>query len=358
MKRLLSLLIIGLCILACDEGEQIVMDQFSIPMPSSVPSIDKSVLTAGGTFSVGYANGNIRSNRVALTWRRSEDADFFAYRITRGSLLLRTITNAQTNYIVDSNLVQDTYYQYTVAGLGQYGTHRSDSITIKTPRFQVPTLSLQVFADTSVRLAWTRSTESATGYRLERAAIAGTFEILASPTDVFYVDRNVQYGTQYTYRVAATSPYETTATSLQQSATVTFLMNEGFEAGAIPSAWTTGGVQPWVISTVTPFHGTYAARTGTLTHNQWSYIDRTVSFTGTRTISFRYRVSSEPTNDYLRFSINGVLSGQNWSGDTGWRLHSTTYTGAGTVSLHWEYVKNYTVSVGEDAAWIDNVIVQ
>jgi hypothetical protein len=358
MKRCLLLVITGLCIGDCKKDELIVVNQFLLPMPSLTPSIDRSVLTSGATFGVGYANGNIRSTRVTLTWQRSGDANFLAYRIVRGSLLVRTVTDAQVNSATDTNLFQNSYYKYTVAVLTQHGTHRYDSITVKTPRFQSPTLSSQVFADTSVRLTWTRSAESATAYRLERAPSSGSFQVLSSPTDTFYVDRSVVYGGQYFYRVAASSPYETTATSAQSSASVTFLVNEVYESGVIPSGWTTGGNLSWSISNVNPYQGTYSARSGPITHSQSSFIQRVVSFSGTRTISFRYRVSSEQTNDFLRFAVNGVVSGQDQSGDTGWQLYTTTYSGAGSVTLRWEYIKNASVSTGQDAAWLDNVIVQ
>ena len=71
------------------------------------------------------------------------------------------------------------------------------------------------------------------------------------------------------------------------------------------------------------------------------------------TISFDVKVSSEPTYDYIAFSVDGTEI-QRWSGNTGWTSFSHTLT-PGSHSLQWAYVKDDSVSQGADAAWIDNV---
>ena len=552
MNRILPFLLLTAFILSCEENEPIAVTQFSLPVPAGTPTIDRSVLTSAGSFAVGYANGNIRSNRVTLTWQRNGDADFLAYKVFRNNVLIRTIGSSQVTSLVDSNLSQNTYYKYMVAVLNQKAVHRQDTITIKTPRFQPPSISFQVLADTTLNLLWGHTAESATSYSLLKSTNGGlTFQALATVPDTFYNDRSVANLATYSYRIAASSPYETTATSISYSFTVRYLMsapsflglqqlaptrqvrvtwtdnstaedgfrvyrrqglggtyamigtastnataftdadtnalvydstyfyqvqaynqrdtsarygaasivivrpaprptwevrppqsmlpftsyavawnvgartfntrvfwfgaasgssltqsgpagttysatlnfstqgsyfiyanyvdslgissyqtdtvaafvssggsilNEGFEVGSIPINWTTGGSGTWYASTSNPYSGFYSARSGAISASQITYLQTTVP-TGTSTISFFYRVSSESGYDYLRFYINGSLWNL-WSGESGWQFYSTTYTGSGPVVLRWEYSKDNTGTSGQDAAWIDNVVVQ
>jgi hypothetical protein len=135
------------------------------------------------------------------------------------------------------------------------------------------------------------------------------------------------------------------------------LLNEGFESGVIPLGWTTNGNATWFISATNPLSGFYSARAGTIVNNGLTQLQTAISFSGIRTISFYYRVSSESGFDYLRFYVNGVQL-NSWSGETGWQFYSTGYSGSGTVDLRWVYGKDGSGSVGQDAAWIDNVVVQ
>lgn len=357
MLLLLPVVVCSVGLFSCSDEDLIAVKQYFLPFPSSSPAIDRSQLVSGGSYAVGYTTGNIRSNRVTLTWQRSGDANFLAYRVVRGSLLVRTIVDPQVTSATDSGLAQNTFYKYTVATIVQEGTHAYDSVTIKTPRFLAPTISGQVQADTSVRLVWNRSAESATSYRLERSPGTGVYITLANPTDTFYVDRSVQYGGTYFYRVAAVNQFESTPVSTPVSFTVTFFFTDGFESGSLVS-WVTAGNLPWVATNTGAYTGTWCARSGAITHSQSSYIQRTFSFSTARTISFSYRVSSEPGGDVLRFTINGVAAAPDRSGETGWQSYSTTFTGTGSVTLRWEYIKNASVSSGTDAAWIDNVVIQ
>ena len=355
--RGLLFVIMGLFVLACD-NEPSAVRQVALPTPSPAPQIDRSVLTSQGSFRVGYLNGNIRSTSVTLKWQPCGGPDFLAYKIIRGPLPVDAISDPAIVTGTDSNLAQDTYYRYTVSVMTRSGTHRDDSVTIKTPQFLPPTISLlQVHTDTSVQVAWTRSAESATAFRVERASSDSIFQLLATPGETYFFDRSVEYGHRYSYRIRALNIYEATPPSPAQSVLVVFLVDEGFESGRIPVSWTTGGDAPWFVSTVNPYGGSYSVRSGVITQNQTSYIQCTDNFIGIGTISFWYRVSSEPTNDALIFKINGMQLLER-SGETGWQHFSTTHTGAGAVTLRWEYHKGDNVSAGEDAARIDDVMIQ
>jgi hypothetical protein len=48
------------------------------------------------------------------------------------------------------------------------------------------------------------------------------------------------------------------------------------------------------------------------------------------------------------------VSREVWSGNTGWFNYQFTLL-AGTNVLEWRYTKDFALSAGEDAAWIDNI---
>ena len=73
-------------------------------------------------------------------------------------------------------------------------------------------------------------------------------------------------------------------------------------------------------------------------------------------VTFKYRVSSEPGFDFLRFYMDGSKLGE-WSGAanaTTWGSASFTVP-AGHHTFTWTYEKDASVSVGNDTAWIDAV---
>ena len=81
--------------------------------------------------------------------------------------------------------------------------------------------------------------------------------------------------------------------------------------------------------------------------------------TSAGTGSFWYRVSSEPVWDKLQFFINGTLQ-SGWSdsalnsGEVGWLQYQFAVL-AGTNTFEWRYQKDFITTLGEDAAYIDNV---
>ncbi|HWH72409.1 MAG TPA: DUF4082 domain-containing protein, partial [Candidatus Sulfotelmatobacter sp.] len=115
--------------------------------------------------------------------------------------------------------------------------------------------------------------------------------------------------------------------------------------------WTTGGTSNWIVQTATTHDGADAAQSGTISHNQSSWLQTTI--TGPGTVSFWWKVSSESYYDYLTFMLDGV-SQTSISGEQAWALQ--TYTlGSGPHTLRWAYSKSSSVSSGQDKAWLDQV---
>ena len=132
------------------------------------------------------------------------------------------------------------------------------------------------------------------------------------------------------------------------------LLNQDFESGM--GACTTGGDANWSTQGTNVNGGANAAGSGTITDSQTTYMERTITIpAGGATLSFYYEVSSESNYDYLRFYIDGVQQDQ-WSGVIGY-TQQTYLLAAGTQTLRWAYEKDSSTSSGNDAAYVDDVLI-
>jgi len=77
------IIIVSITFWSCCKKTPLDLTHHELSEPNSYPTIDTSVLTDGVDFSVGYYNGNIRTDRVSLDWAASTDADFLCYNIFR-----------------------------------------------------------------------------------------------------------------------------------------------------------------------------------------------------------------------------------------------------------------------------------
>jgi hypothetical protein len=116
-------------------------------------------------------------------------------------------------------------------------------------------------------------------------------------------------------------------------------------------SFTTDGSADWFSQTVTTYYSGDAAQSGDISDSQESRMQTTVS--GAGTVSFYWKVSSEGGYDYLEFYIDGELQDR-ISGTVDWQ--QMTYTlSSGSHTLEWRYVKDYSVSEGDDCGWVDKM---
>jgi Pro-kumamolisin, activation domain/Divergent InlB B-repeat domain len=133
---------------------------------------------------------------------------------------------------------------------------------------------------------------------------------------------------------------------------------DGFESGdLLHLPWITPDPNltndfEWIVQTNVVDVGQYAARSGVITNSQSSSLILSNNFVA-GTGSFDFKVSSEPAFDILSFSVDGVVLAQ-WSGEIGWANYSFPLT-AGWHKLEWTYSKDATISMGLDAAFLDDV---
>jgi hypothetical protein len=117
-------------------------------------------------------------------------------------------------------------------------------------------------------------------------------------------------------------------------------------------AMTYGGTKSWYSQTAITHDGIDAVRSGTVTHNQDSWMQATL--TGPGTLTYWWKVSSESGYDFLEFYLDGVLQTGRISGTVDWQQKTYSITG-GTHTAKWRYMKDSGVSSGTDAGWVDQV---
>ena len=127
--------------------------------------------------------------------------------------------------------------------------------------------------------------------------------------------------------------------------------------GAIPPGWTvpSGVTTGWHVSSDPgPYEGAYSLKADSVDDAEIAAIQVAGTFSA-GTITFRVKVSSEPTFDALKFYVDGVEKAS-WSGTsvTGWQLFSLALP-AGAHTLRWAYEKDGSVSMGQDTAYVDGV---
>ena len=130
---------------------------------------------------------------------------------------------------------------------------------------------------------------------------------------------------------------------------------ETFEGNSYHVAGWVQGENPWQITDSIAYEGSYCLRSMVgLTHNQTSEISitRTVTRIGD-SIIFYVKVSSEGSYDKFFFMVD-TTNALTLSGEEEWQRVAIPVT-IGTHTLHFKYVKDYSVSRGNDCAWIDFV---
>ncbi len=113
----------------------------------------------------------------------------------------------------------------------------------------------------------------------------------------------------------------------------------------------TSGRRDWVRVTNISYYGGDSAQSPGIGDGRTASFETVIS--GVTTVKFYWKVSSEPTFDYLEFFIDGV-SREKISGNVGW--HQKIYTvSTAAHTLKWLYVKDNSVSVGDDSGWVDKL---
>ena len=151
------------------------------------------------------------SSQVNLTWNAVTGATSYLVQISAnaGSTWTVLATPATTMYTA-SGLTPDTAYQFKVSAVNAGGTSASSAAASASTLLTSPTgFGATVISGSEIDLAWTAVTD-ATTYKIERSTDNITWTTLSpSPaltgTSSAYNDTSVSAGTNYYYRISATS---------------------------------------------------------------------------------------------------------------------------------------------------------
>lgn len=131
-------------------------------------------------------------------------------------------------------------------------------------------------------------------------------------------------------------------------------MMEDWETGDFSNmSWQNTSSIPWTITTLTPYEGTYCAKSGAIGHSGNTTLKITDTATVADTISFFYKVSSEQNYDKLTFKIDGQTKDE-WSGTIDW-TRAAYPVNAGPHTYTWTYSKDYYGTSGRDCGYIDAI---
>jgi len=224
-------IVLSLSFWQCSEINPLEIEQIvsALKLPAENPGLSRTDYTSNGNFLPGYQNGNIRSDRVILTWLASTDADYLCYKIFRDNILKATITDKSTISHIDSNLFQNYYYDYKIVTMLKSGMFKSDTIKIKTPLFQAPTnIGYQVRSSASIKLFWKNLAESASNFYVERKLFnepSTAYQRIGTASDTFFIDNTVTNLERYNYRILAYNSYESTGYSYDLYVHVNYILN-------------------------------------------------------------------------------------------------------------------------------------
>lgn len=131
-------------------------------------------------------------------------------------------------------------------------------------------------------------------------------------------------------------------------------IREGFEAMSFNIfPWINTSPVPWTITPGSFYEGAVSARSGMITHNGTSSLIMRTWYPADDTLKFWYKVSCEPTYDYMSFMLNGKELLRK-SGDIAW-TKAVFPVSKGLNKIEWRYKKDNSdyYYKGEDCAWID-----
>lgn len=163
---------------------------------------------------------------------------------------------------------------------------------------------------------------------------------------------NVSAGT---YSVLAQLVYDATKTIGTPAVTVAVTNVVPTLAEALDTPgwnWGSGGPGGWAGQRNVTHDGVDAARSAAMGDYNTNWMETTLD--GPGSLSFWWKVSSEATYDFLRFSVDGVEQ-MRITGEVDWQARSIALQ-EGRHTVRWAYTKDEYVKAGQDAGWVDQVV--
>jgi uncharacterized delta-60 repeat protein len=114
--------------------------------------------------------------------------------------------------------------------------------------------------------------------------------------------------------------------------------------------WNTNTAISWIAQARITHDQVDAAESAPLLDNQEAWLETTLY--GPGTLTFWWKVSSETGYDFLQFYVDGLLQ-DSISGEVDWQQKTFALSSSHTV--RWRYVKDGSLSAGQDRGWLDEV---
>jgi hypothetical protein len=299
-------------------------------------------------------NGITISDATKTSAQSASQIDFST---ATDSTLTTAIASLTTNTLVTSTNAQ-THLTSSIYGLyaGTYsGTYSgTDSgtwtVTINSSGFITGTGTPSNSSSFSISGQVTTSgaaTFSSSGSTSNGASFSGTVDASAGDMSGTWSNSSSSSSGAWTGAKQTATTTTTTTTTTASSPSLAEAVDD------TSLSWTTGGDANWVGQTTVSYFGGSASKSGAIGDSETTYIQTTV--TGSGTLTFYWKVSSESNYDYLIFYIDGVAQSGKISGNVDWVQKSYSIT-SGSHTLKWAYKKDSLYTSGSDAGWLDKVV--
>ncbi|HMJ90269.1 MAG TPA: MBG domain-containing protein, partial [Candidatus Acidoferrum sp.] len=212
-------------------------------------------------------------------------------------------------------------------------------------------LVVSAVSSNQINLRWRDNSDSEQGFAVEHSTNGSDFTqfTIVGPNVTNCTDTGLSSTTTYYYRVRAFNVAGDSPYSEILSAKTVMSLGEAVDAPLL--IWRTGGNTSFVAQAAVTHDGLDAAQSGIIGHSQESWMETTVS--GPGALTFWWKVSAEPSNDKLRFSVNGSEQFA-INGEVNWQFRTVSIS-SGSKVLRWRYTKNSSKVGGQDRAWVDQV---
>ncbi|MBP7768694.1 fibronectin type III domain-containing protein, partial [Candidatus Woesebacteria bacterium] len=136
---------------------------------------------------------------------------------------------------------------------------------------------------------------------------------------------------------------------------------QDFELAVPPTGWTSAGDVPWAQTNAYAIDGSNSAVSGNIDDDQTSVMSWEVTVSEASNLRFDWQSSSEEGFDYGVFCIDTPLCDQYdgytqvISGITGSWTTIRADLATGSHTLTWKYIKDSSVSEGDDAVYVDGL---
>ncbi len=196
-------------------------------------------------------------------------------------------------------------------------------------------------------VSYTATSDSHGIYALAKIPAATTYTITASYPDYDFFPQTVRTGTSVDGNTAIGNLWG--IDFVQNSPGLS--LNQALDNDYL--AFTPGGDALWSGQTAVSFYGGSSAQSGALGGSQSAWLQTTV--VGPGTLSFHWKVSSEPDCDFLEVYVDDVLQPGSISGEVDWQQKNISIPTGSSHIIKWVYSKDPYVGMGSDCGWVDKV---